>query len=91
MAFEDKKLVLNQFFVIDFANFVKKSDFQLLEPDRPKKCWKTSIDGMRLLFRFLIYLILLRFRLQSIASKNAAEEMKIEADNIKLRVPELQH
>lgn len=81
-----------QFFVIDFANFCQKSDFRITRTRPTKNTGKTSARRNALLLRFPDYLIPVAFSIAINASKKMqkAEEMKIEADNIKLQ-SELQH
>ena len=92
--FEDKKLwfFASNFLLLILLIFVKSQIFELLEPDRPKMLGKRPPEALRYYFDFLIYLIPVAFSIAINASKKMqkAEEMKIEADNIKLQ-SELQH
>ena len=92
--FENKKLwfFASNFLLLILLIFVKSQIFELLEPDRPKMLGKRPPEALRYFFDFLIYLIPVAFSIAINASKKMqkAEEMKIEADNIKLQ-SELQH
>lgn len=92
--FENKKLwfFASNFLLLILLIFVKSQIFELLEPDRPKMRGKRPPEALRYFFDFLIYLIPVAFSIAINASKKMqkAEEMKIEADNIKLQ-SELQH
>ncbi|WP_379964692.1 sensor histidine kinase [Epilithonimonas sp. UC225_85] len=92
--FDDKKIwffVSNAVLLI-LLIFIKNKIFESLEPERPRMFGKRPPDGMRYFFDFLIYLIPVAFSIAINASKRMqkAEEMKIEADNIKLQ-SELKH
>lgn len=82
----------SNFLLLILLIFVKSQIFELLEPDRPKMLGKRPPEALRYFFDFLIYLIPVAFSIAINASKKMqkAEEMKIEADNIKLQ-SELQH
>ena len=92
--FENKKLwfFASNFLLLILLIFVKGQIFELLEPDRPKMLGKRPPEALRYFFDFLIYLIPVAFSIAINASKKMqkAEEMKIEADNMKLQ-SELQH
>ena len=72
--------------------YLKGEIFVLFDSDRPKMLGKKPPEWMRFFMDFLIYLIPIAFSVSINAMKKMrkAEEMKIEADNIKLQ-SELQH
>ena len=82
----------SNFLLLILLIFVKSQIFELLEPDRPKMLGKRPPEALRYFFDFLIYLITVAFSIAINKSKKMqkAEELKIEADNIKLQ-SELQH
>lgn len=92
--FDNRKL---WFFIFNFLLLVilvilKSQIFEWLEPQRLQMPRRRPPDGIRYFFDFLIYLIPVAFSIAINASKRMqkAEEMKIEADNIKLQ-SELKH
>lgn len=92
--FDDKKLwfIISNAALLIFLIFLKNQIFEWLEPERPKMPGKRPPEGMRYFFDFVIYLIPVAFAIAINAGKKMqkAEEMKIEADHIKLQ-SELQH
>lgn len=92
--FDGKKIwfyVSNAVLLI-FLILIKSQIFEWLEPQKPRMFGRRPPDGIRYFFDFLIYLIPVAFSIAINASKRMkkAEEMKIEADNIKLQ-SELKH
>jgi len=92
--FDKRKL---WFFIFNFLLLIilvvlKSQIFEWLEPQRLKMPRSRPPDRIRYFFDFLIYLIPVAFSIAINASKRMqkAEEMKIEADNIKLQ-SELKH
>lgn len=92
--FDDRKLwfFIFNFFLLVILVILKSQIFEWLEPQRLKMPKRRPPDGIRYFFDFLIYLIPVAFSIAINASKRMqkAEEMKIEADNIKLQ-SELKH
>lgn len=92
--FDDKKMwffVTNAILLLTLIYF-KNQIFEWSEPPRPRMPGRRPPEGIRYFFDFLIYLIPVAFSIAINAGKKMqkAEEMKIEADNIKLQ-SELQH
>jgi len=93
--FFDKKKILffgANLILLIILIYLKGEIFDWLRPDRPRSSGTRLPKGLRYFFDFLIYLIPIAFSLAISAGKNMrkAEEMKIEADNIKLQ-SELKH